>query len=212
MHYFRMPTDEHLRQSWIHALDGIECGNSNYLCINHFNTTDMKMKGGRFVLNKDAVPVFERENSRRDDDERNVSDDINDANQMDSQEMSTSGPSSQMMQSTVDSLDTGVHSTHDPNSCDNCDTLRDNIQRLEKQISDMKALHSVEVMKMEEKLSAQKESSKKHVKEKKSLKNTLIYHKNKQLKLQEVIQSLHADNLISNEAAADLNVILKSLK
>lgn len=166
-----MPTDVQLRQNWLDALDGIECGSSNYLCINHFNTADMKMKGGRFVLNKDAVPVFERENSRRDDDadddERDLSDDISDANQMDSQGMSTSGPSSQMMQSTVDSLDTGVHSTHDPNICDNCDTLRNNLQRLEQQILDMRALHSVEIMKMEEKLSAQKESSKKHVKEKK---------------------------------------------
>lgn len=76
----------------------------------------------------------------------------------------------------------------------------------------MEALHSVELLKVEEKLSAQKESAKKHVQEKKNLKNTLVYHKNKQLKLQQVINSLHEENLISNEAATDLNVISECSK
>lgn len=130
--------------------------------------------------------------------------------QAQSQEFPSSSPNE--LQNNEDLLEATVDSINVPNGCENCEQFENKIQRLKQQIVDMKTSHSVELLKMEEKLLAQKESSKKHVKEKKSLKNLLVYHKNKQLKLQELISSLHEENLISNAAASDLNVILKCSK
>lgn len=204
-----MPADENLKQKWVQALQGLECGSSNYLCINHFNHADIKKKGNRFVLDKNAVPIFERENLSKnigddDDDEDRDYGGESSASHTQAQELSISEPNE--LEYNEEPIDTTTTSMYDP-SCNECKKLVNKVRILEQQITDMNMLHSVEILKMEEKLSAQKGSAKKHVQEKKNLKRLLTYHKSKELKLQEVIGSIHDENLISNEAAADLNVI-----
>lgn len=208
-----MPTDENLKQKWLQALQGLECGSSNCLCINHFNQADIKKKGNRFVLDKNAVPNFERENLSK-----NIGDD-DDNEAIDEDEDRDYGGESSASHTHVQQLplsepneleyneDTTSTSMYDASSCDECKKLAIKVRTLEQQITDIKTLHSVEILKMNEKLLAQKEGSKKHVQEKKNLKRLLTYHKSKELKLQEVVGSIHDENLISNEAAADLNVI-----
>lgn len=121
-------------------------------------------------MNKTAVPVFERENVKNVDDEREASDRGEDCEAGTSQIQPKESPSSGLgeLQNNEDILDATTNSITDPNSCENCEQFKNKIQLLEQQIKDMTAMHSVAVLKMDEKLAAQKETSKKYVKEKKA--------------------------------------------
>lgn len=184
-----MPNDEPLRQRWLESLNGNEYGNSNFLCIDHFDPSDVRKKGNRSVLEKEAVPIIERENEVEDE------------------SPSANDEQAQLSFSHSD-VNVDLNLTNDSNECGNCNLLKSEINRLENRLLEMDKLHSAERSMFGAKLFDQKEKSKQHTQEKKRLNNSLLYHKNQESKLKSVIQSLQGDNLISNEAATDLNVIL----
>lgn len=91
-------------------------------------------------------------------------------------------------------------------NCINCQLLRDEINKLKKQLMNLELAKNVELSVVEVKLAAEKEKKKKYAKENKSLENTLSYYQASQAKLKSIIDDLHQNNLLTDEAASDLKV------
>lgn len=175
-----MPANEIERANWQKILAGHELGQSNVLCSNHFNTNDLKKVGNRYHLIKGASP----------------------------DPMRLKSDSLQARNVEEYAMDVDTESTAQPasNKCENCELLQVEVQNLKHQIVILKSEHNFKVLALEQSIRIEKEKSRKHVQGKKSLKNTLIYHRTNEAKMKSIIDTLKQENLVSEEAAIDLKV------
>lgn len=181
-----MPTDADTSNKWLNALKGHECGQSNQLCIKHFDPNDLRKWGGRYVLVKGAVPNI-RQSLVQPTDQPSTSSQL--PNQVEEIEH---------VEHLIDAVTSG---------CENCQRLQSELDDLKQQVIVLKTMHEAEVLKLQQKIQAGLDNTKKHVQEKKSLKNSLVYHKSNEAKLKSIVAAIKETNLISDEAADDLNVI-----
>lgn len=205
---FRFPTDDAARKLWLDALRGHELCSSNYLCINHFKSSQLKKAGNRRVLVSGAIPELElgeqfetvplagtSSGSEQTTSHQNTQSELDLADLDDSE-------CSELNQNQCNLFDTDKSS-----NCSNCSKLETEIKALESFIVKLKSENSIQVATLQNYVKVEKEKSLKHAQEKKSLKTVLDYHKNNETKLKAVIKTLTNDNILTAEAVADLNVI-----
>lgn len=201
-----MPTDADLQNKWQAALKGHECGQSNFLCVKHFSSNDVnKFKSG-WTLKKGAVPIITDKFDSNESHSPEIQPSTSSQPQLPNRSTENSSPSTSNFPNQVDDIGDCLN-TAATTVCDNCKTLQSELDGLEKEVLAINLKHSVEVLVLKQKLETEIEKNKKQAKEKKSLKNSLEYHKNSEAKLKSIINSLKEQHLISDEAADDLKVI-----
>lgn len=173
-------------------LSGYELGQSNYLCIKHFNPNDLQKKGVRHILTKGSLPDPAR---------------ISIQNPVNSDSIPVLTNSLTMDNAVSIESSHPIENEVSSNDCESCQFLRIKIEELKEQIVLLKAEHSVKLSSVEIALKHEQTRYHELSKVRRSLKKSLTHLKNKEIKLKNVIDDLKEENLISDEAASNLNVI-----
>lgn len=214
-----MPLEAETRKLWMDILKGHTLGSSNFLCVDHFHENQLKKAGSKFALvnggvpDPNLLPREPREISVPHTSGTNTNEEIAVPSTSSMGLISNEESDLHIIDESPDpdhvrESDECVRSPIDHNQCENCAILQEKVNNLEKELIAVKANFSVKQSELEHKLVLQTNKSKKYFDEKRSLKSTISYHKTHEAKMKSIINTLKDKNLLSSEAANDLNVML----